>query len=107
MQPRASRTVRDSNSPNQPVWLWGQESSVVRTQQRKISNASTLTILGYLDQAHSRLNEALAASRQLGHPYTTGAVVAQVNPQLVAVRNGPVARSAERGKPMCRSPPFF
>src|SRR5262249_60773615 len=39
--------------------------------------ASTLRFLGNLDQAHSRLNEALAASRKLGHPYTTGAVVAQ------------------------------
>jgi hypothetical protein len=58
MQPRASRTVRDSNSPNQPVWLWGQESSVVRTQQRKISNLAEFfgVIFGVDGHEHVRIS---------------------------------------------------
>jgi hypothetical protein len=30
--------VRDSNSPNQPIWVWGQESTGVSALQRKISH---------------------------------------------------------------------
>jgi class 3 adenylate cyclase/tetratricopeptide (TPR) repeat protein len=68
--------------------------------------ASTLAILGYLDQAHSRLNEALAASRKLGHPYTTGAVVAQAgtgfdrSPELQRWAEELLALATEHGFPL-------
>jgi tetratricopeptide (TPR) repeat protein len=68
--------------------------------------ASTLTILGYLDQAHSRLNEALAASRRLGHAYTMGAVIAQAgvgfdrSPQLQRWAEELLALAAEHGFPL-------
>jgi tetratricopeptide (TPR) repeat protein len=58
--------------------------------------ASTLRFLGYLDQAHSRLNEALAASRKLGHPYTTGAVVAQAGLRVGVDRLPELQRWAEK-----------
>jgi tetratricopeptide (TPR) repeat protein len=57
--------------------------------------ALTLTFLGYLDQAHSRLNEALAASRNLGHPDTTAGVVGHAGVMAAVERSPELQRRAE------------
>jgi predicted ATPase len=66
----------------------------------------TLTYLGYLDQAGSRLKEALSAARERGHSYTTALALAWVadiealirSPQEVEQHSGELlALSSEHG----------
>jgi class 3 adenylate cyclase/tetratricopeptide (TPR) repeat protein len=57
--------------------------------------ATALTFLGYLDQAHSRMNEAFAASRKLGRPFIAATVVAQAGLTAGVERSPKLQRRAE------------
>jgi predicted ATPase/class 3 adenylate cyclase len=70
--------------------------------------AWTLAILGYVDQARSRLNEALSEARRLGHVHTLADVLISANaidnilgsPELQTHADEMLALSIERGLPL-------
>jgi two-component system cell cycle response regulator DivK len=63
--------IRDSNGPNQPIWVWGQESTGVRALQRNISHLAEFfaAILVSVAMNTSRYQEAIEATRTPEHRY--------------------------------------
>src|SRR4029079_12267173 len=70
--------------------------------------ALTLAILGYVEQARSRLNEALSEARRLGHVHTLADVLISANaidsvlgsPELQTHADEMLALSVDRGLPL-------
>ena len=70
--------------------------------------AWTLAILGYIDQAQSRLNEALSLARRLRHPHTLADVLLSTNPveritgsaEIQRHTEELIALATERGLPL-------
>jgi tetratricopeptide (TPR) repeat protein len=57
--------------------------------------ANTLTFLGYIDQAHSRLNEAFAESQTLGHPFTAANLAGHAGLRAAVERSPELQQRAE------------
>ena len=103
---QAERPGYSAGNLSPAVHSWSGASMILRiatnTDRLQIPDAMmlahlawTLAIMGYIDQAQSRLNEALSVARRLRHPQTLADVLLSTNPVERIIGSPEIQRHTE------------